>query len=124
MGGTAWSKQLSDHGPKFQVAVRACASGEFSFEIFSVSGEPRTLELESQHYASPADAARAGYEAMAAKGLQTAEIDDPAKSGRQPDPSPIGESGEVELGVLIPLVLVTNVVVAIVTWYAVGGFLR
>jgi hypothetical protein len=41
----------------------------FTFEIFSVSGEPRTLQVGSQYYATPDDAERAGYAAIAAKGL-------------------------------------------------------
>jgi hypothetical protein len=61
---------LSERGPKFQVAVRASADGRFSFEIFTVSGEPRTVQINSQHCPTPDDAARAGYEALAAKGLQ------------------------------------------------------
>jgi hypothetical protein len=60
---------LSERGPKFQVAVRASADGRFTFEIFSVSGEPRTLQVGSQYYATPDDAERAGYAAIAAKGL-------------------------------------------------------
>jgi hypothetical protein len=125
MGGFAWSEQLSERGPKFQVAVQACAAGGFTFEIFTVSGEPRTLEFASLNYASPVDAARAGYEAMAAKGLQIPDTSEsrPATAGRRADPSPNGESVKLELGVLIPLVVVMNVVVAIVAWYAVGGLL-
>jgi hypothetical protein len=101
---------LSERGPKFQVAVRASASGAFTFDIFTVSGEPRTLQVNTQLYATPADAARAGYEALAAKGLQTPEIARPV-------------SREVELGVFLPLVLVTNIIAAIVVWYAVGALL-
>jgi hypothetical protein len=55
--------------PPAQVAVRASADGRFTFEIFSVSGEPRTLQVGSQYYATPDDAERAGYAAIAAKGL-------------------------------------------------------
>jgi hypothetical protein len=69
------SNQLSDRNPKFSVAVRASADGRFTFEIFTVSGEPRTFRFESQHYSSPADAERAGYELIAANGLQTLDID-------------------------------------------------
>jgi hypothetical protein len=52
---------------QFQVAVRATADGRFTFQIFTVSGEPRTLRADGRHYATPNDAARAGYEAIAAK---------------------------------------------------------
>jgi hypothetical protein len=120
--GFARSIQLSERGPKFSVAVRACAEGRFTFEIFAVSGEPRTLQVESRHYSSPGDAERAGYEAIAAKGLQMRDIDKArrVRSGEELSPSPNSESGEVELGVLVPLVLVTNVIVAIIAWYAVS----
>jgi hypothetical protein len=43
------------------MAVRASADGRFIFEIFTVSGEPRTLQFKSRHYSSPGDAERAGY---------------------------------------------------------------
>jgi hypothetical protein len=114
---------LSERGPKFRVAVRASADGRFTFEIFTVSGEPRTLHFESRYYASPDDAERAGYEAIAANGLPTRDIDE-ARPVTSLSRSPGGESGAVELGVLIPLVLVTNVLVAIIVWYAVGALLR
>jgi hypothetical protein len=52
---------------QFQVAVRATADGRFTFQIFTVSGEPRALRADGRHYATPNDAARAGYEAIAAK---------------------------------------------------------
>jgi hypothetical protein len=32
--------------------------------------------------------------------------------------------GEIEMAFLIPLLLVTNIIVATVAWYAVGAFLR
>ena len=103
---------MSERGLKFQVAVRASAGGAFTFDIFTVSGEPRTLQVNRQLYATPADAARAGYEALAAKGLQTPDID---------EARPV--SGDVELGVFLPLVLVGNVIAAIVVWHAVGTLL-
>ena len=93
------SNQLSDRNPKFSVAVRASANGRFTFEIFTVSGEPRTVRFESRHYSSPGDAERAGYEAIAAKGFQTIDKACPARSGQELSGSPDGESGEVELGV-------------------------
>jgi hypothetical protein len=91
-----------------------------------VAGEPRTLQVNSEYYATPDDAARAGYAALAAKGLQARDINEtgPVECEREPSRSVVGQSGEVELGALIPLVLVTNVIVAIVAWYAVGALLR
>jgi hypothetical protein len=99
--GFARSIQLSDRNPKFSVAVRASADGRFTFEIFTVSGEPQTIKFESRHYSSPSDAERAGYEAIAAKGLQTQDIDKArrAGSGQEFNSSPDSESGEAEPGV-------------------------
>jgi hypothetical protein len=57
---------VNEHDPRFQVAVRASADGRFTFQIFTLSGEPRTFQASSQTYATPADAAKAGYEAIAA----------------------------------------------------------
>ena len=75
---------MSDRNPKFSVAVRASADGRFTFEIFTVSGEPQTIRFESQCYSSPTDAERAGYEAIASKGLQTLDLDNGhrARSGQ------------------------------------------
>jgi hypothetical protein len=109
---------MSERGPKFQVAVRASGGGAFTFEIFTVSGEPRTLQVDSQHYATPGDAARAGYAALVAKGLQTRETG-PVEFGREHSQSALGKSGEV--GGLVPLVLATNISAAIVVWHAVGS---
>jgi hypothetical protein len=58
---------LLKRNPKFHVAVRAVADGLFTFELFTLSAEPRTLPGESDRYATPADAASAGYAAIAAK---------------------------------------------------------
>jgi hypothetical protein len=124
--GLRGASDLSERGPKFSVAVRASADGSFTFEIFTVSGEPRTLHFESQNYSSPGDAERAGYEAIAAKGLQAQDIDKAprVRTGQELGPSPDSESGEVELSALVLLVLVTNVIVAIIVWYAIGALLR
>ena len=75
---------MSDRDPKFSVAVRASADGRFTFEIFTVSGEPQTIRFETRHYSSPDDAERAGYEAIAAKDLQTLDLDNGhrARSGQ------------------------------------------
>jgi hypothetical protein len=34
------------------------------------------------------------------------------------------ESGKIEIAILIPLLLVTNIIVATMAWYAIGAFLR
>jgi hypothetical protein len=98
--GFARSIQSSDRNPKSSVAVRASADGRFTFEIFTVSGEPQTIKFESRHYSSPGDAERAGYEAIAANGLQTQDIDKARRAGSgQFNSSPGNESGEAEPGV-------------------------
>ena len=96
--GFGRSIQLSDRNPKFSVAVRASADGRFTFEIFTVSGEPQTIKFESRHYSSPGDAERAGYEAIAAKGLPTQDIEKARRAGSGLE-SPDSESGEVKPGV-------------------------
>jgi hypothetical protein len=58
---------VSVRDQRFQVAVRASADGRYTYQIFTLSGEPRTFHAGSQTYATPADAANAGYEAIAAK---------------------------------------------------------
>jgi hypothetical protein len=60
------SSPVSELDPRFRVAVRASADGRFTFQIFTLSGEPRTFHADSQTYATPADAAQAGYDAIAA----------------------------------------------------------
>jgi hypothetical protein len=58
---------VNERDSRFHVAVRASADGRFTFQIFTLSGEPRTFHTGSQTYATPADAAKAGYEAIVAK---------------------------------------------------------
>lgn len=52
---------------EFRVAVHARESGGFTYEIFTVASEPQTLlaDTNGRSYASPAEAERAGYEAVA-----------------------------------------------------------
>jgi hypothetical protein len=52
---------------EFRVAVVARKSGGYSYEIFSLASEPRTLAIADNCnvYASPAEAEQAGYEALA-----------------------------------------------------------
>jgi hypothetical protein len=59
--GVAMSESLQE----FRVAVLATDDVQFAFQIFRVSGEPRTLQRDSPRYTTPADAAEAGYEAIA-----------------------------------------------------------
>jgi hypothetical protein len=55
---------LSESLQEFRVAVLATEDGRFSFQIFTVYAEPQTLQIDSQRYMTPADAAKAGYEAI------------------------------------------------------------
>jgi hypothetical protein len=76
---------VNEHHPRFQVAVRASPDGRFTFQIFTLSGEPRTFHAGSQTYATPADAAKAGYEAIAASPGSAAEN---ASTGPSASPMP------------------------------------
>jgi hypothetical protein len=50
---------------KFRVAVQARNGGRYMFQIFTMAGEPRTLQIDDNCYASPEEAERAGCEAVA-----------------------------------------------------------
>ncbi len=67
---------MSESLQEFQVAVIATEDGEFSFQIFTVCGEPETLHTDSQRYMTPTDAAQAGHEAIVSmrNGVRTAEV--------------------------------------------------
>ena len=56
---------MSESLQEFCVAVRATEDGQYAFQIFRAGGEPRTLLRDSPRYTTPADAAQAGYEAIA-----------------------------------------------------------
>jgi hypothetical protein len=60
---------VSESLEEFRVAVLATHDGRFTFQIFTVCGEPKTLLTDSPHYTAPADAAQAGYEAIASMRL-------------------------------------------------------
>jgi hypothetical protein len=55
---------LSESLQEFRVAVLATKDGRFTFQIFTMCGEPQTIQTDSQHYMTPADAAEAGYAAI------------------------------------------------------------
>jgi predicted ATPase len=55
---------LSESLEQFRVAVVATDDGRFTYQVFLVCGEPRTLLTDSARYLTPADAAQAGYEAV------------------------------------------------------------
>jgi hypothetical protein len=53
-------------GQELRVAVRAReGGGGYTYQIFTVASEPRTLLSAKNGYSSPAEAERAGYEAVA-----------------------------------------------------------
>ncbi len=56
---------LSDRG--LRVAVRARTGGGYTYQIFTISSEPRTVPSPKmgRSYASPVEAAEAGFEALA-----------------------------------------------------------
>ena len=56
---------MSESLGSFSVAVVATDDGRFSYQVFLVCGEPRTLLTDSARYLTPDDAAQAGYEAVA-----------------------------------------------------------
>jgi hypothetical protein len=43
---------------------------------------------------------------------------------RQSERRQVDDSGKIEIAVLIPLLLVTNIIIATMAWFAVGAFLR
>jgi hypothetical protein len=55
--------------PRFEVAVIATSDGRYTFQIFVVSSEPRTLKTSGQYYLTPAAAAQAGYKMIASNCL-------------------------------------------------------
>jgi hypothetical protein len=68
---------LSESLQEFQVAVVATEDGEFTFQIFTVCGEPQTLQTDSHRYMTPADAAQAGREAIVSmrNGVRAAAVE-------------------------------------------------
>jgi hypothetical protein len=67
MKGTGLSavRRMSEGIANFSVAVVATDDGRFSYQVFLVCGEPRTLMSAGARYLTPDDAAQAGYEAVA-----------------------------------------------------------
>jgi hypothetical protein len=52
---------------ELRVAVRARTNGGYTYQIFTIESEPKTLlsAKRGRSYASPAEAAQAGFEAVA-----------------------------------------------------------
>jgi hypothetical protein len=59
------SDSVNELHKRFRVAVRARESGRYTYQIFTVAGEPRTFRSDNKSYATPGEAERAGYEAVA-----------------------------------------------------------
>jgi hypothetical protein len=55
---------MNERKQKCGVAVRALDDGRYTYQIFTVGGEPRTIQSSHPSYATPEDAERAGYEAL------------------------------------------------------------
>jgi hypothetical protein len=56
---------MDERYAKFRVAIRADAGGQYTFQIFTVAGEPHTFQSSGQTYASPQEAEQAGLNAVA-----------------------------------------------------------
>jgi hypothetical protein len=63
--GLSAERCVSQSLDELRVAVLATNDGRFAFQVFTVCSEPRTLLTDSARYLTPADAAQAGYEAIA-----------------------------------------------------------
>jgi hypothetical protein len=55
---------MNERDQKCSVAVRALDDGRYIYQIFTVGGEPRTVQSGIPSYPTPEDAERAGYEAL------------------------------------------------------------
>jgi hypothetical protein len=49
---------------RYRVAIRASASGRYTFQLFTLAGEPQTFLTDDTGFDSPQDAERPGYEAL------------------------------------------------------------
>ena len=59
------SDRVNELCKRFRVAVRARDGGKYMYQIFTVAAEPRTFRSDNESYATPDEAERAGYEAVA-----------------------------------------------------------
>jgi hypothetical protein len=48
----------------YGVAIRAGAGGRYTYQLFTMAGEPRTFLADDTSFDSPQEAERAGYEAL------------------------------------------------------------
>jgi hypothetical protein len=55
-----------------RVAIRASATGRYTYQLFTLAGEPHTLLTDDTGFDSPQEAERAGYEAIERMDFATA----------------------------------------------------
>jgi hypothetical protein len=48
----------------YGVAIRASAGGRYTYQLFTMAGEPRTFLADDTSFDSPQEAERAGYAAL------------------------------------------------------------
>jgi hypothetical protein len=60
---------MRKNNPRVDVAVVATSDGRFTFQIFAISSEPKTLKISGQCYLTATDAAQAGYKVIASERL-------------------------------------------------------
>jgi hypothetical protein len=48
----------------YGVAIRAGAGGRYTYQLFTMAGEPRTFLADDTSFESPQEAERAGYAAL------------------------------------------------------------
>jgi len=61
---------MNEHHLKFRVAVRARDNGRYTYQIFTLAGEPRTFQSADKSYKTPEEAVEAGHEAVAVLAAQ------------------------------------------------------
>jgi hypothetical protein len=49
---------------RYRVAIRASAGGRYTYQLFTLTGEPHTFLTDDTGFDSPQEAERAGYEAL------------------------------------------------------------
>jgi hypothetical protein len=60
----AMSGRTMISGSQYRVAIRAGAGGRYTYQLFTLAGEPRTFLADDTDFDSPQEAERAGYEAL------------------------------------------------------------
>ena len=65
---------------RYRVAIRASASGRYTYQLFTLAGEPHTLLADDTDFDSPQEAERAGYEAIERMDCATAAKAMPART--------------------------------------------